>query len=157
MIKRIRKLLLGSSGPANKEIETISDGDAAAAALLVEAATIDGEFDAGERRVISVLMAKKFDLDANDVEALIIDAEQAVDRSVDHYRFARQVKDAYDHDARVGLIEMLWEVAYADGIVHDFEANLVRRLSGLLHVSDREAGDARKRVIERLDIQVQGA
>jgi uncharacterized tellurite resistance protein B-like protein len=48
------------------------------------------------------------------------------------------------------MIEMLWEVAYADGKVHDFEASLVRRVSGLIHVSDRDSGTARKKVLARL-------
>ena len=48
------------------------------------------------------------------------------------------------------VIEMAWEVAYADGELHDHEANLLRRLGGLLYVSDRERGDARKRVLARL-------
>ena len=47
---------------------------------------------------------------------------------------------------------MLWEVAYADGALHDYESNLMRRLAGLLHVSDRDSGEARKRAIERLGI-----
>jgi uncharacterized tellurite resistance protein B-like protein len=50
----------------------------------------------------------------------------------------------------VDLIEMVWEVAYADGELHDYEANLLRRLGGLLYVSDRERGEARKRVLARL-------
>lgn len=155
MIERIRKLLLGSAEGAGDGLSAVPDGDAAAAALLVEAASIDGDFAIEERHAIAGLMARKFAMDAREIEDLIRDAEQAVEQSVDHYRFARQVKDAYDHDARVGVIEMLWEVAYADGVVHDYEANLVRRVSGLLHVPDREAGEARKRVIERLDIQDQ--
>ena len=53
------------------------------------------------------------------------------------------------------MIEMLWKVVYADGNLHDFEANLVRRICGLIYVSDRESGDARKRVLERLDLDSQ--
>lgn len=151
MIERIRRLVLGSNEPTTEESDSISDGDAAACALLVDAASIDGNFDASERHMIAALLAKKFDLDTGEVDALIEEAVTHVSKSVDHYGFARQVKDAYDHDARVDLIEMLWQVAYADGVVDDFEANLMRRLAGLLHVSDRESGDARKRVIERLD------
>jgi uncharacterized tellurite resistance protein B-like protein len=82
---------------------------------------------------------------------LINEAVVQVDNSVDHYGFVRKVKEVYDHDARVDLVEMLWQVVYADGNVDDFEANLMRRLAGLLDVSDRDSGDARKRVIERLD------
>jgi uncharacterized tellurite resistance protein B-like protein len=151
MIDRIRKLVLGSDEPRTLEPDTISVGNAAAAALLVDAASIDGDFDSAERQMIAALLAKRFDLDAGEVGALINEAVVRVDKSVDHYGFVRKVKEAFDHDARVDLMEMLWQVAYADGVVDDFEANLMRRLAGLLHVSDRESGDARKRVIERLD------
>ena len=47
-------------------------------------------------------------------------------------------------------MEMLWEVAYADGELHDYEASLIRRVTGLLHVSDRDSGAARKRALDRL-------
>lgn len=157
MIDRMKNLLFGSGGGPGEAASGPSDAHVAAAALLVEAASIDGDFGDDERHAIAGLLAKKFTLEIDKVEALIASAEQAVKGSVDHYGFARQVTDSYDHEGRIGLLEMLWEVVYADGVVHDFEASLVRRLSGLLHVPDREAGEARKRVIERLDIQVQGA
>ena len=48
------------------------------------------------------------------------------------------------------MIEMLWDVACADGVIHDFEANLVRRVAGLIHVSDRDSGAARKRALARM-------
>jgi uncharacterized tellurite resistance protein B-like protein len=51
------------------------------------------------------------------------------------------------------VIEMLWEVAYADGRLHDYEASLLRRVTGLLYVSDRDSGEARKRVLARLGLR----
>jgi uncharacterized tellurite resistance protein B-like protein len=62
-------------------------------------------------------------------------------------RFIRRIRDGFDHDERVEMVEMLWRVVYADGVVHDHEANLLRRVAGLLYVSDRESGEARKRAI----------
>ena len=47
---------------------------------------------------------------------------------------------------------MLWEVAYADGALHDYEASLLRRVAGLLYVSDRDNGEARLRVMAKLGI-----
>jgi uncharacterized tellurite resistance protein B-like protein len=68
------------------------------------------------------------------------------------YGFTRVVKDNFDHDERVELMEMLWEVVYADGALHDLEASLMRRIAGLIYVPDRESGAARKRAMSRLGL-----
>jgi Tellurite resistance protein TerB len=67
--------------------------------------------------------------------------------STDFYQVTRIIKDRLEPDQRAAIIEMLWEVAYADGEVHDYEANLM--VAGLLHVEDRDAGEARRRVLQR--------
>ncbi len=151
MIGRIRKMMLGGA-----EVGT-DDGDddvqASAVALLIETALMDGEFDASERETISRLLAERFGLDAGEVDSLIAAGTEAVERSAELFGFTRVLKRDFDHRDRVRMLEMLWEVAYADGRLHDYEANLVRRIAGLLHVPDRESGAARKRVLERLDNQ----
>ncbi len=121
----------------------------AAAALLVEAARMDDDYDATERALIASLLRERFDLDDDDTEALVAAADAATEDLVEVYGFARRVKDAFAPEERVRMIEMLWEVVYADGEVHDHEANLLRRVAGLIYVSDRESGDARKRVLDR--------
>ena len=62
------------------------------------------------------------------------------------------VTDRFSFEERVELMEMLWQVAYADGELDDFEANLLRRVAGLIHVSDRDSGAARKRAMARLGL-----
>lgn len=59
------------------------------------------------------------------------------------------IKDRFDEKERIRLVEMLWEVVYADGQAHDYEANLLRRIAGLIYVADRDSGAARKRVLAR--------
>ena len=130
---------------------------AAAAALLVEMAVMDGAFDTNERETVVRLISERFDFNISDVADLVTDAEAAVSSSVELFSFTKILRDDFDHSDRIKMIEMLWEVAYADGILHDFEANLIRRATGLLHVSDRESGVARKRVLEQLDIASEGA
>ena len=110
------------------------------------AAVRDGDFDDGERRAIARLVGRQFGLEAAQVEDLIRAGEEAVEASSQLYAFTRVVKEGFDFEQRVRMIEMLWEVAYADGELHDFEASLVRRVSGLIHVTDRESGMARKGV-----------
>ena len=122
----------------------------AAAALLVEAATMDDSFDATERATILQLLSGRFGLSAEEGEELLADAEAEVDRANQLYAFTKPIKDAFGHEERVEVVEMLWEVAYADGELHDYEASLIRRVTGLLHVSDRDSGAARKRALDRL-------
>jgi uncharacterized tellurite resistance protein B-like protein len=152
MLKRLKHMLLAGQAE-NKPSRKRSDLKLAAAALLVEAATLDGTFDTAERATIERLLKGHFDLDDAQVTNLISDAEITIQDTNELYTLARTVKDALEIDERTAIIEMLWEVAYADGELHNYESNLVRRLSGLLYVSDRDSGDARKRVLARLDLK----
>ncbi len=161
MIDRIKALILAGGGKGGDRggpggDDPGGDGDpdgvaVAAVALLVEAAVMDGDFDDDERRVISRLIAGRFGLDGADVDDLIAAGELAVASSHQLYGFTSVVKEGFDFDQRIEMIEMLWEVAYADGALHDFEASLVRRVAGLIHVTDRDSGTARKKVLSRLD------
>ncbi len=154
MIARIKALILGDGEPA---AEAGDDVEAAAVALLVEAAVMDGAFDDAERRVIVGLLRERFGIDAAGADELIAAGQRAVENSSQLYAFTRVIKDNFDAEQRVRMIEMLWEVAYADGELHDFEASLVRRVAGLIHVPDRDNGAARKRVLARLGLETGGA
>ena len=121
----------------------------AAAALMIEAARLDGKFEAAERERIADLLHSHFSLDAAEVNSLIDEAAKVNDKSVEIYSFVRTINANFEHDERLELIEMMWEVAYADGELHSFEANLLRRVAGLLYVTDQESGAARRRVLRR--------
>lgn len=122
----------------------------AAAALLVEAASMDGDFDEVEHRKIAALLKDRFALSDDETEMLVREAVAAVAKSGQLYGFTRIVKDRYDAEDRIRMIEMLWEVAFADGRVDHFESNLIRRIGGLLFVTDRDRGLAKQRVAARL-------
>jgi uncharacterized tellurite resistance protein B-like protein len=134
----------GASGHGDAELRL------AAAALMVEAAKLDGAFDESERTRIAALLDRRFGMAADDIAALIAAADEETDLAGGLYGFTKTVRDRFDHTERVSMIEMLWEVAYADGVLHDFEANMLRRVAGLLYVTDQESGAARKRVLGRL-------
>ena len=121
----------------------------AAAALLVHAACVDTTFDDTERAKILEIAKSRLDLSAEEAAALLEAAEHAVDSSVQILGFTRTIKDKYDYDKRVRLMEMLWDVVYADGRVDEFESQLMRRIAGLIYVTDRDSGEARRRVRER--------
>ena len=124
----------------------------ATSALLIEAALLDGHFGEDEQATIAALLQNHFELSAQDTSDLMDEGRKAVADSNELYGFTRIIKDHFSEDERIRMIEMLWEVAYSDGQLHHFEANLVRRVAGLVYVSDRESGDARKRVLTALGL-----
>ena len=124
----------------------------AAAVLLVEAARMDDDFDPAERARIEALLAQRFGLDPDESRDLLAQAERTAAETVEWQGYTRVIKDRLAPAERIGVIEMLWEVVYADGHLHDYEASLLRRITGLLYVSDWESGEARKRVLARLGL-----
>ena len=151
MLDALKKFLADPDVHDGEE-ELSSPVHMAAAALLVEAALADGAFDAEERLHIQDVLMHLFSLSESDSEAVIADAENTVRQSHQLYGFAKTVKDTLEYDQRVELMQMLWEVVYADGQLDDFEANLVRRVSGLLYVTDQDSGRARKSALEHLEL-----
>jgi uncharacterized tellurite resistance protein B-like protein len=122
----------------------------AAAALLVEAAQMDDDFAAAERAKVLELVTERFALNREESESLLAAAEKRVAHSSQLHGFTRVVNKAFDRAERIELMEMLWEVTYTDGALHDHEASLMRRLTGLLHINDRESAAARQRALARL-------
>lgn len=145
--------LFGLTGKRERDAElSHSETNLAVAALLVEAAMMDGDFDTTERATIERLVVERLSLDVEDAKALIADAEARVRDSVEMWGFAHKVKDAFSYEDRIGMVEMLWQVVYADGVLHDYEANLMRRIAGLIYVEDRDSAHARKRALVRLGL-----
>jgi uncharacterized tellurite resistance protein B-like protein len=130
-------------------------GDAlrlALAALLVEVAGSDDHFEDRERRVIARLLERRFNLSQPEGRELLAAGEREAGRSAELFHFARVINERLSPEERVELIEMLWEVALADGVLDQYEDTLLRRIAGLIYVSDRERGLARHRVTRRLGL-----
>lgn len=148
MFDRIAKFFDQLDGDA--AAATQDDLPLAAAALLLEAARTDDAVTGAERTHIIAAVRRRFDLTGAEAETLFEEA-RAQTRGASHlYDYVRIINDHCPPEQRLWIIEMLWEVAYADGALNDLESNLLRRLGGLLAVSDIERGAARKRVMERL-------
>lgn len=148
----IERLIRALTGPASARAgEGPERMRLAVAALMVTAAHADDTFEAAERDAIRTLLATRFGLDGADVEGLLRTAEHHADAASGLFRF---VKDFVAHsppEDRVWLIEMLWEVAFADGVLTPDEDALIRKVAGLVYVSDVERGEARRRVERRLN------
>ena len=148
MIDRLLDLLAGRGEWTSER--RVDDLPLAVGALLIELARMDDKVDAGERRIIEQLLARMFSLDANRVQSLVEQADREMRRSAQYFPFTQQICRQASADMRVQIVEMLWTVAYADGVLDPDEDALIRQVAGLIQVSDRERGSARKRALEKL-------
>ncbi|WP_428031863.1 TerB family tellurite resistance protein [Ancylobacter sp.] len=118
----------------------------AAAALLVHVVTIDGVIGADEMDKLRGLLALRFTLSEDEAEKLLEAAIARDAEAVDLYGFTSVLNRAMDEEGRRRVVEMMFEVAYADGGLTEFEDNLVWRAAELLNISSRDRVDIRKRV-----------
>ena len=122
----------------------------AAAALLVHASLIDGRADPEERRKLKSLLQVRFNLADDEFDRILGEAEAWEQDSVDLYSFTSVLCRELDQEGRQRIVEMLWEIVLADGVLHEYEADLVSRGAGeLLGVSTRDRVRLRKIVENR--------
>lgn len=96
-------------------------------------------------------MARRFGLEREEVTRLVKAAEEGAIQATDLFHFTQVVVDRFNEAERIGVIEMLWEVAYSDGVLRGDEDTLIRQVAGLIDVQDWERGEAKRRVRERLE------
>jgi uncharacterized tellurite resistance protein B-like protein len=118
----------------------------AAAALLVHAAAIDGDMSPTERDKLHAVIKRRFALDDAATDELIDKATAAEHEAVDLYHFTSLLNRMLDEEGRAKVIEMMWEIVYADGKRDELEDNLLWRAADLLGVSPRERIDLRRRI-----------
>ncbi len=150
MLDRIKALLFESGLAKTPQAAAFAEAEVAAVVLLIEAATADGGYGEAENAAILDLVMRKMKLDRARAADLIALADARHLQAVELFKFTDAAKRGLNEDERAGLVEMLWEVVYADGRLDDYEDRLVRKVAGLLHVTDRARGDARRRVLDRL-------
>ena len=122
----------------NKEIDILSG-------LMIEAANTDGEVTQEELNKISHSLINIFKEDPKVVEVSLSKAFENKDNSRSLYFYTSKLNKSYSNENKIKLIEVLWEIILADNEIHDFETNLIRRLAGLLYISDVECGNAKIR------------
>jgi uncharacterized tellurite resistance protein B-like protein len=118
-------------------------------ALLVQAAEMDDHFDAAERATIERILAARFKLTPPQIAVLIDTARRQAEAASQLLPFTRLVVDRLGPPERVQVVEMLYDVVYADGTLDADEDALVRRIAGLIYVPDVDRGGARRRARER--------
>ena len=132
-----------NSETENTEIDILSG-------LMIEAANTDGEVTQEELNKISHSLINVFKEDPKDVEVSLTKAFENKDNSKSLYYYTSKLNKSYSNENKIKLIEVLWEIILADDEIHDFETNLIRRLAGLLYISDVECGNAKIRATQKL-------
>jgi len=147
MFNSLRKLMSdlneGGKPPARFEDD---DYRVAAAALLVHAAAIDGSISDAERVKLHGLIKMRFNLDDAATDELIAAAAAAEQKAIDLYHFTAKLNRSLDEEGRARIVEMMWQIAYVDGVITEFEDNLIWRAADLLGISQSERIALRERV-----------
>ena len=131
------------SGDQGINLENQNDEIDILCGLMIEAANTDGKITQEELNKISLSLINVFKEDPKLVEKSLGKAFENRDNSKSLYFYTSKLNKSYTNDQKVQLIEVLWEIILADNELHDFETNLIRRLAGLLYISDVECGKAK--------------
>jgi uncharacterized tellurite resistance protein B-like protein len=131
-----------------KDPSRFEEGDyrLAVAALLVHVGMIDGTLSDAERAKLHTIVKRCFNLDDAAADALIVQATAAEQEAVDLYHFTSLLNRTLDEEGRRRMVEMMWQMVYADHQVTEFEDNLIWRAADLLGVSSRDRIELRRRV-----------
>ena len=149
MFQSLKKIF---SNEINQDQEVKNNDIAILAGLLIEAANTDGKVTQDEVNQISFSLINVFKESPGEVKIALTNALDDKDNSRSLFYYTSKLNKSFSHEKKLLLIEVLWEVILSDNEVHDFESNLLRRLAGLLYVSDIECGNAKKRAKEKLKI-----
>jgi uncharacterized tellurite resistance protein B-like protein len=147
MFEAVRKLIADLTEDG-KHPSRFEEGDyrVAAAALLVHTAAIDGTIAPSERDRLHAVIKQRFDLDDETTDELVAEATEAEHEAIDLYHFTARLNRALDEKGRARVVEMMWQIVFADGAATEFEDNLIWRAADLLHVSREERIALRERV-----------
>lgn len=148
MLETLRRLMAEFTTGDDDTKRMFADNDyrVAAAALLIHLVSVDGEPNEVENRKLHALLELRFDLTSEAADQLIEIARKAEGDAVDLYAFTSLINRAVDKEGRLRIVEMMWELAYADGRTTEFEENILWRAADLLHVSQEERIALKRRV-----------
>ena len=144
MLKLLKNILntqnSGEDNNNNKDLELLCG-------LMIEAAYTDGKIDTSELNKIKLSLISIFSEDPKEVNLVLEKAVENKNNSKSLHHYTSFINKNFDDKKKILLIEVLWEIVLSDGEVHDFESNLIRRLAGLLYISDVDSGNAKKKAL----------
>jgi uncharacterized tellurite resistance protein B-like protein len=139
MLQALRELIAEvTDGGKHPDRFAEDDFRLAAVALLVHTATIDGTFAEAERKRLHAIVQQQYSLNDEAADELIAEAVEVERRSIDLYQFTSKLNRTLDEKGRARIVEMMWQIVFADGAVTEFEDNLIWRAADLLGISREE-------------------
>jgi uncharacterized tellurite resistance protein B-like protein len=150
MLDKLRQFISDVVSPGEQTHRHFDETDyrLAATALLIHVISIDGEPSEAEKRKLHSLLEFRFQLDPGTADQLIADATLVEGEAVDLYHFTSLIMRSVNEEGRLRIIEMMWELVYADGRVSEFEENVVWRAADLLGISSRDRINLKHRVAD---------
>ena len=122
-----------------KEKENSNEKKILIIALLIHAAKIDENYTEAEKKIIKMAIMQLNQIDENEAEKLLKIAEKKEEESNQIVEFTKEIKKQ-PMEFRLKIIEIIWKIVYSDSTSDNFESNLIRRICGLLYISDKDNG-----------------
>ena len=114
-------------------------------ALLIHAAKIDENYTKNEKKIIKKVIIDLNEISSNQADELLKLAEKKESESNQIIEFTKEIKK-YSMEFKLKIVEIIWKIVYSDGTSDDYESNLIRRICGLLYISDKDNGIIKAKV-----------
>ena len=128
-----------------KEKASSNDKNILIIALLIHAAKIDENYTEIEKKIIKMAIIQLNQINENEAEKLLKIAEKKEEESNQIVEFTKEIKK-YPMEFRLKIIEIIWKIVYSDGTNDNYESNLIRRICGLLYISDKDSGIIKNKI-----------
>lgn len=150
MLETLRQFIADVVSPHARADQPFDDTGyrMAATALLIHVISLDGAPSSAEKNKLHNLIETRFGLDTGTADRLIAAATLVEGEAVDLYHFTSVLMRSVDEEGRLRIVEMMWELVYADGVVSEFEENVVWRAADLLGISSRDRINLKRRVAD---------
>jgi len=128
-----------------KEKESLNNKNVLIIALLIHAAKIDENYTENEKKIIKKVIMDLNKINSNQADELLKLAEKKEEESNQIIEFTKEIKK-YSIEFKLKIVEIIWKIVYSDGTSDDYESNLIRRICGLLYISDKDNGIIKAKV-----------
>ena len=152
MVNTIKQFFEKYVKPSSEDTDNISEHalQIATAALLIEMMRADSDISAEEEDKVTATIRSRFELTGEETAALIELAGDKVWQATGYFEFTSLMNKGFSHEQKIKVIEHLWEVAYADGILDKHEEYMVRKIADLIYISHKDFINAKLRVKNKM-------